>query len=190
MIQRSEIEEVIKRCKANDRAAQQLVYKSYYDRYYTLCMRYMADHDLACDVLNQMFYKVFTNIRQLRDPGLFEGWMKQVCINTCLNELKKRKNNLYQEISETPMHALPRSENEAMSNLGMEELLGMVKRLPLRMRMVFNMYVVDGYSHKEISQQLSISEGTSKFHLNQARIQLKRMIQDLSNVKIRGTSHG
>ena len=183
MIKKSEIDDIIKRCKEDDRRAQLLIYKSYYDRYYTLSLRYMEDHDLACDVVNQLFFKVFTQIDQLKDVKLFEGWMKKICINFCLNEIKKNKAFLFQDIETTVANDLPHSNNEGDSNIGMEELLDIVMRLPVQMRTVFNLYSVDGFTHQEIGKELGISIGTSKYHLHQAKGKLRRIIEEYSSIK-------
>jgi len=177
MIEKTQIEKIINQCIAEDRSAQKLVYESYYDRYFALCKRYLNNDDLAKETLNKMFYQVFTNIKKLKNPNLFEGWMKKICINTCLNAIRKNKKNKFTNIDDIPSNKLLEVENEGLSNLAMEEMLEMIMRLPSRMRSVFNLYVVDGFKHQEISEELNISVGTSKFHLHQARIRLQKMIQ-------------
>jgi len=89
MIDKIKMENIIEQCKARNRVAQKLIYESYYDRYFTLCKRYLSSDDLAKEAVNKMFYQVFTNIKKLRSSNLFEGWMKQICINTCLNVINK-----------------------------------------------------------------------------------------------------
>ncbi len=177
MIDKIKMENIIEQCKARNRIAQKLIYESYYDRYFTLCKRYLNRDDLAKEALNKMFYQVFTNIKNLKNSNLFEGWMKQICINTCLNVIKKNNKNRFVNIEEAPIGALPKIENKGVSNLVMEDMLQLVMQLPSRMRSVFNLYVIDGYKHQEISEQLNISVGTSKFHLHQARIKLQEMIE-------------
>ena len=177
MINKSEIETIVQQCIAEDRKAQKRVYESYYERYFALCKRYLGRHDIAADVLNKTFYQIFTNIKSLKNPYLFEGWMKQICINTCLNEIKKNKKNMIINIDDSAPSALPQIDNEGLENLEMEDLLAMVMELPWRMRSVFNLYVIDGYKHNEICEQLNISIGTSKFHLHQARIKLQEIIE-------------
>jgi len=182
MIRKSEIEKILKQCGAENRKAQKLVYEGYYERYFVLCKRYLRSDDLATDALNKMFYKVFTNIKKLQDPNMFEGWMKKICVNTCLNEIKKNKKHEHVDIEENVSEISQVVTNQAFSNLAMEELLELVTRLPWRMRSVFNLYVIDGYKHQEIAEQLEISIGTCKFHLHQARIQLQEMIMDRMEV--------
>ena len=177
MIDKIKIEDIIKQCIAKNRVAQKLIYENYYDRYFTLCKRYLNNDDLAKEALNKMFYQVFTNIKNLKNPNLFEGWMKQICINTCLNIIKKNNKNRLVNIEEAPVSRLPKIENEGVSNLEMEDLLQMVMQLPSRMRSVFNLHVIDGYKHQEISEQLDISIGTCKFHLHKAREKLQEMIE-------------
>ena len=177
MVDKIKMENMIEQCKAGNRTAQKLIYESYYDRYFTLCKRYLKSDDIAKEALNKMFYQVFTNIKKVKNFSLFEGWMKQICINTCLNIIKKNNKNKFVNIEEAPIGELPKIENEGVSNLVMEEMLQMVMQLPSRMRFVFNLYVIDGYKHQEISEELNISVGTSKFHLHQARIKLQEMIK-------------
>ena len=102
---------------------------------------------------------------------------ERICINTCLNALRKNKKNKFTDIDDIPPNKLLEVENEGLSNLAMEEMLEMIMRLPSRMRSVFNLYVIDGYKHQEISEELNISVGTSKFHLHQARMGLQKMIK-------------
>jgi RNA polymerase sigma-70 factor (ECF subfamily) len=176
MIKKAELGEILNQCKKNDRHAQKLVYDSYYCRYFTLCVRYLNCNELASESVNEMFLKAFSNLNKLNDLTLFEGWMKKICINECLNQIKKNKQHLFVDIEDSNHLFIDHDYNDAISNISMEELLLMVKQLPPQMRNVFNLYIIDGHKHNEISEMLSISTGTSKYHLHQARLQLQKAI--------------
>lgn len=176
MKRKVEIVDLLKQCKKGRRKAQQALYENYYGRYYSLCNRYMRDEYTTQAVVNEGFFRVFTNLKSLKEDHLFEGWMKRIFINTCLEELKKSKKNLTDDLPDETTFSAPKLENEALANLAADELLELVKQLPNQMRTVFNLYVVDGFNHREISAQLCISEGTSKFHLSHARSALQKAV--------------
>ena len=177
MLKKTELVEIVERCKKNDRKAQKLIYESYYNRYFTLCLRYLNSHELASESVNELFYKVFTKINDLKDLSLFEGWMKKVCINICLNQIKKQKKHAHADIEDYSNHLfVDHVKNDALSTLSMKELLSMVQSLPPQMRNVFNLYIVDGYKHSDIADMLNISEGASKYHLHQAKLKLQKVI--------------
>lgn len=183
MIKKTEIEEIIVRCKDEDRKAQKLVYESYYARYFTLCLRYLGNSDLAAEAVNQLFLKVFTNIKTLKETKLFEGWMKRICINVCITEIRRNKDNLFESITDDSHFEGLTENNQAISNLTTEELLILITKLPTQMRNVFNMYVIDGFKHDEIAKILNISTGTSKYHLHQAKAKLKEKVEMNMEVK-------
>jgi RNA polymerase sigma-70 factor (ECF subfamily) len=176
MIKKAELIIILGQCKKNDRKAQKVIYDSYYNRYFTLCLRYLNSNDLASASVNELFFKAFTKLNELNDLSLFEGWMKQICINLCLNQIKKNKQHSFVEIDHSNHLFIDQVENNALSDISIEELLSMVKKLPLQMRNVFNLYIIDGFKHNDIAEMLDISEGTSKYHLHQARLKLQKAI--------------
>jgi RNA polymerase sigma factor (sigma-70 family) len=180
-------QEIIAGCRQKDRAIQEHLYKTYYSVFLKVCARYAKDMQDAEQLLNDGFLKVFTQIDNFKNTGSFEGWIRRIVINTCLDYL--RSSSLKEEMV---MHvkAIPAEEsNLAVSNEGIEriefkDMVKMIQSLPAMTRTVFNLSVFDGFNHKEISTQLSISEGTSHWHLHQARnlLQKKIMKSEQNNV--------
>lgn len=158
-----------------DRKAQQLLYQSYYKAMMTLCVRYTKNDADAIEVLNTAFYKIFKNIGSYKESeGAFYSWIRAIVINSCLDFIKARQaKNKYYELDETVEVHIPA---EAISRLKATELLKLIRKLPASTQGVFNLYVMEGYNHREIAQMLGISEGTSKWHLSEARKMLKKMI--------------
>ena len=192
MIQKNELRNVLNLCKKNDRRAQKLIYDSYYNRYFTLCMRYLNNDELAAGTVNEMFFNVFTKLDKLKDFSLFEGWMKRICINVCLNQIKKNKKHVFVDIESSSHLVVNHTLNNALDNLSVEEIFNKVKQLPSQMRCVFNLYIIEGFKHNEIAEMLDISVGTSKYHLHQAKARLKEAISgsDDFNKKQKLNSYG
>lgn len=152
------------------------MYKNYYRAMVSLCMRYTKNEEDAVEVLNNSFLKVFVNIQRY-DPGVASlyTWIRTIVINTCLDFIKQRsKHQQYNELEEAAEVYI---DAEAINKIEVSALLQLVRQLPPATQAVFNLYVVDGYNHKEISQLLNISEGTSKWHLSEARKSLQQMIK-------------
>lgn len=173
-------QEIITGCVENVSVFQELLYKQYYSLFLKICARYAINMEDAEQLLNDGFLKIFKNISTYKNAGSFEGWMKRIVVNNCLDYLKSKdlKNSL--KISHAaPMHEeLQVSVNaEGVRSLEFKELVSLVQSLPPTSKTVFNMYVFDGFSHKEISKMLTISEGTSSWHLHHARNLLQTMIK-------------
>lgn len=172
-------QEIIAGCRQKDRAIQEHLYRTYYSMFLKVCARYAKDMQDAEQLLNDGFLKVFTQIDKFNNTGSFEGWMRRIVINTCLDYL--RSTALKEEMV---MHvrAVPAEEtNLAVTNEGMEriefkDMVKLIQSLPTMTRTVFNLSVFEGYNHKEIAGQLDISEGTSHWHLHQARALLQKKI--------------
>lgn len=169
-----ELLELIQKCQKNNSKAQAVLYKLYAGKLYAVCFKYSTNQVEAEDNLHDGFITIFNKINQFKHKGSFEGWMKRIMINTALE--KYRKDKVFPLINEEI-----KEEEEVEiedENLDLDQLLKSIQQLPNRYRLVFNLYVLDGYSHKEISQLLEISEGTSKSNLSRARVLLKK---ELSN---------
>ncbi|MEM9832530.1 MAG: sigma-70 family RNA polymerase sigma factor, partial [Bacteroidota bacterium] len=142
---------------------------------FSVSLRYVKDHDSAQDVLLNSFMKVFSNIKQFKGDGSFEGWMRRIVVNEALMFLRKHKNmSVEVDIGEAQDKAAT-----TYDHLEAEELLGLVQQLPVGYRTVFNMYAIEGYAHAEIAEKLSISEGTSKSQLSRAKQLLRQMLDRL-----------
>jgi RNA polymerase sigma factor (sigma-70 family) len=173
--------DLVARCRASDRKAQEHIFRSYYSDYLKICLRYANDQPEAEAMLSDAFFKIFTKIDSYTGAGHFEGWMRRIVVNTCLTYYRNYNSSNspapLPESDATPTngHSL-QTMNEALSNLGLQELTKLIQKLPPVSRTVFNLYVFDGFSHKEISSQLGISEGTSHWHLSNARKWLRSKI--------------
>jgi len=178
-IYRAKESELIEGCKKHDSHAQEALFKQFSGKMYALCCRYVKSKMEAEDVLVMAFSKIFERIDQYKGEGSFEGWIRKVIVNESLSYLRKNK-NMYLE---TDIEAADREPDYAQleSQLEAEDLLKMIDSLPTGYRIVFNMYAIDGYSHKEIATHLSISENTSKSQLSRARALLQRNCLELEN---------
>lgn len=171
--------DLIYRCKQHERKAQEELYKLYSPKLFGICLKYSGSRQQAEDNLQDGFVTIFEKIDQFQDKGSFEGWMKRILINTSLQ--KHRQQKVYGITNEED---LQEDEIEVETdNISVDFLLQCVQELPDRYRQVFNLYVLDGYSHKEISDLLSITEGTSKSNLARARTSLKEKIELVQNSK-------
>ncbi len=185
-IYRAQEYELIERCKRHDRHAQEQLFQQFSGKMYSLCCRYVRDKMEAEDVLITAFTKIFERMDQYKGEGSFEGWIRKVIVNESLSYLRKNK-NMYLE---TEIEAADREVNyEQMENkLEAEDLLRMISELPAGYRIVFNMYAIDGYSHREIAGQLGINENTSKSQLSRARALLQRNLLEIEKELKKGLS--
>ncbi len=142
-----------------------------------VCLRYAKDRTEAEDNLQDGFVKVFANIKDFRHEGSFEGWMRRVMVNVSLG--KYRKQNLMHPVEDIGKYEPVQLSDDVFAKLGADELLGLIQQLPPRYRMVFNLYVLDGLNHQQISEAMNISVGTSKSNLARARDILKRKVLEL-----------
>lgn len=143
---------------------------------YSVCLRFSRSRHEAEEILQEGFIKVFVSLHKYRDEGSFEGWVRKIMINTALQRYRSRS-ALHAVVSlELTQHHPSSDKEEILANLSAKELLRMVQELPPVYRMVFNLYVFEGYQHKEIASLLNISEGTSKSNLHDARRWLKEKI--------------
>jgi RNA polymerase sigma factor (sigma-70 family) len=171
-----DIQTIIRGCLKNDRRSQEELYKRYFPAMMALCLRYVRNSGDGVEVLNDAFLKVFRQLgRYDAAKGALYTWMRKILINTALDSLRKQKMIRYHEMP-TATAEEPGIENEAISKLNSDELLGVIRQLPVTSCLVFNLYSIDGFSHREIAGMLGISEGTSRWHLSDARRQLKQII--------------
>lgn len=175
--------ELLEACIQNKRKAQFELYKLCYSTMMSVCFRYEKNKEDAEFLLNKAFYKILKNLESYQDKVPFNAWIRRITINTAIDEYRKAQRSRLTYVEE-PMHIAPMSNvdfNEADQNYDAEELLELVRQLPPISQKVFNLYVIDGYNHKEIAEQLSMSEGTSKWHLSSARKKLKELLIKLRN---------
>lgn len=170
------IDEIIAACRAGDRIGQKALYDQYASRMMGICMRYCKQREDAEDVLCNGMYRIMTKIGQYTGQGNFEGWMKRVMINECLMHLRKKKIR-FEDVDEQRHIASAESSIEDL--LMYEDVLRLLDYLPPGYRTVFTLYVIDGYKHKEIAEELGISINTSKSQL----ILAKKRLQDIVKKK-------
>ena len=169
-------EEIIRGCISGDAKAQKQLFEKYNRRMMGLCMRYAAHREEAEDMLQEGWIKVFRNLHSFRFEGSAEGWIKRVIVNACLEMLRKNKKMLNQVDIEA-VEEIKFSEFSFSDTLSANDLLKMIHKLPAGYRTVFNMFAVEGYSHKEIGAMLGISESTSKSQYSRARAHLQKMLE-------------
>ncbi|MDH5475582.1 MAG: RNA polymerase sigma factor [Cyclobacteriaceae bacterium] len=166
---------LVEQCKKGDRKAQQEIYSLFCKSMYVVCQRYSKSQLEAEDILQEAFIKIFNNIKQYRGDSTIGAWIKRIVINTALNS---QRSKLYM-FPMTDVEALE-NENEgdfSLSKFHFKELLAMIQSLPEGCRIIFNLFAIEGYSHKEIAARLEISEGTSKSQYSRAKGLLRNMIE-------------
>ncbi len=169
--------EKIKLCVEGNRMAQKELYEAYKVNLYVLCQRYFNDLEDAKDALQEAFVKVFRDLHQYDEQkGHVSSWIKKVFINTCLEKLRKKKID-FQQLGE--YDHIHHYEPGVLSDLNMKDLTKMVQLLPVGYRTVFNLYVIEGFNHQEIADQLNISESTSKTQLMKAKNMLRNKLEEV-----------
>lgn len=177
--------ELIAGCIKQDRTCQEALYKRFYGKMMGVCLRYAKNRDEASDMLQEGFIKVFTSIRNFASKGSFEGWVRRIIVNTAVDHLRRNKHEymivstVYAREGDVPDPAEEVEDENLMNNLSEEEILNAISQLSPAYRAVFNLYVMEELPHKEIADQLGISEGTSKSNLAKARFQLKKNLFNL-----------
>ena len=174
--------ELIKKCLDKHRPSQKALFELFAGKMMALCSRYSRDKDEAEDFMQEGFIKVFTNLEKFNFEGSFEGWIRRIMVNTCLKNLKKK--HMTHEINGLENYHGVAYEQDVLSKLTVDELLGLVSMLPTGYRLVFNMYAIEGYSHKEIGDTLNIGESTSRSQLAKARKLLQKQIDQLQKIAV------
>lgn len=166
--------ELVRGCLAGDHKSQSELYRRYSPVMYAICMRYSGNPENARDMLQDAFIRVFDSLKNFRFEGSFEGWLKRVAVTTCLDFNKKIRNEPFAEEIENQVHLS--SGDDIHQQMGARDLINLLQGLPVGYRTVFNLYVIEGYGHAEISELLGISENTSKSQLFKARRILQQLI--------------
>lgn len=173
--------DLINKCLKGDRKAEYELYKQTYSYLMSICVRYTHQQDRAKEVLNIGYYKILKNLDKYHFDAPFKPWARKVMINTLINEYKKQKIHYGTMVYvEAYFDDETYSEmNEAITKSNAKEIYDFIAKLPPASQQVFNLYFIDGYKHREIAEMLNISEGTSKWHLNNAKELLKSMLLEL-----------
>ena len=155
---------------------QEMLYHRFSSKMYTVCLRYCKDAEDAQDLLQDGFVKIFRNLDRYRGEGSFEGWIRRIFVNTSIEHFRKSLRNF--SVSEVQEISIEDSSWNALDNLAEKDIIKMIQSLSPGYRQVFNMYVIEGYSHRDISDILGISEGTSKSQLARVKAILKKMVEE------------
>ena len=167
------LEQLIQKCKKNDTKAQSEIYKLFSSKLFAICLKYSRNHAEAQDILHDAFLVIFKKIAQFKSKGSFEGWLKRIVINTALQ--RYRKKGVLEIVNEELIEDVKvEIDND---DVNIDFLLKCIQELPDRYRLVFNLYVLDGYSHKEIAKMLNITTGTTKSNLARGRMILRNKIE-------------
>lgn len=182
--QKFTLDELIKKCRAGERKAQELLYKQFASKMLGVCLRYATDKMEAEDMLQNGFIKVFTKINDYRGDGAFEGWMRLIMVHSAIEYYRKHHKMVQLvDLEEASNEIL--TEPLAISRLAATDLMALIQQLAPGHRIVFNLYAIEGYSHKEIAAITGITEGASKSQLSRARSVLKQKI-----IKLGGKQYG
>ncbi len=164
-------------CRKGNKSAQKVLYKAYAQKMFVHCYRYVKHKEDAEEILSEGFIKIFSNLSKIeyRDGKSFEGWVKRIMINECLMFLRKQKKVFYN----TDDVLWAETSQTIDDELAAKDIYNLILSLPIGYRTVFNLYAIEGFSHKEIAQQLNISESTSRSQLTKARAILKKALRKI-----------
>lgn len=169
--------DLIKGCLEGNRRMQKQLYDQFSSKMYAVCLRYMGNSDDAQDVLQEGFIKVYKNLERFRGDGSFEGWVRRIFVNTAIEQIRKKKIDV--SITEKEEETIEFKTISAVDKINEKDLLKIVQELSPGYRTVFNLYIVEGFGHKEIGEMMGISEGTSKSQLARARMILQEKLKNI-----------
>lgn len=168
---------IIKACIEGNRSGQEELYRLVAPKMYGVCLQYAGNADDAKDIMQDGFIKVFSKIDQYTGKGSFEGWIRRILVNTALEKIRSRVN--LQSIDEYDNANVEMFDQYVLESMTAEEISQLIQNLSPKYRLVFNLYALEGFSHKDISEKLGISEGTSKSNLSRARSILQQKVVEL-----------
>ena len=183
------LKEIVSGCLKEDRRSQEALFKMFYGKMLAVCSRYISDQDTAQEVLQEGFIKVFDKLEVFDFKGSFEGWVRRIIVNTAIDSIRKSKRAPILKDKDTDFKmdstdALEEGEELKLTELKASIAMKAVNKLSPGYRTVFNLFVIEDYSHKEIAEILGISEGTSKSNLSKAKFNLKRILtEEFSNLE-------
>lgn len=179
-----DIKGIIEGCVRGEKRAQDTLYKKYAALLYGICLRYAKNKMEAEDVLQDVFVKVYNNIHTYHNDGSFEGWLRRIAVNTSITQYRKNLKHAFQE----DVEEIVRSKNDPLEyedlEFTAEELMTCIEKLPSGYKTVFNLYVIEGFMHKEIADMLDIDVNTSKSQLSRAKTYLQRELAEISKIKM------
>lgn len=166
---------LIEGCKANDRKSQEELYRTFFNKMLAMCRRYTQDEDQLISIINDGFIKVFLKIDTYKGSGSFEGWVRRLVFTSLSDFFRKENKYLKFMIFDTPDSVL---KSDSEESLYYQDIISLIERLPEKTKEVFHKYAIEGYTHKDIGEELNISEGTSKWHLSEARKKLQKLLKE------------
>jgi RNA polymerase sigma factor (sigma-70 family) len=167
--------DLISGCRESNRRMQEELYRRFSPRMYAVCLRYAGNAEEAEDILQEGFIKVFKKIDSFRGEGSFEGWVRRIFVNTAIEHFRRKR--YLMPVTEKEENTIEGKYTSVLDELGAKDIMALVQELSPGYRTVFNLYVVEGYTHKEIADILGISEGTSKSQLSRAKVILQEMVR-------------
>ncbi|MCU0421200.1 MAG: sigma-70 family RNA polymerase sigma factor [Bacteroidia bacterium] len=170
----SEEQNIIEGCLNGKRSSQKALYDRFAGKMLGVCMRYAKDRAEAEDMLQEGFIKVFHNIGKFKNDGSFEGWVRRIMVFTAINYFKHRIRKFQEDLDQEGADAS--YDDEIIDKISAKEIIALVQHLPEGYRMIFNLYAIEGYTHKEISDMLGISVGTSKSQYSRARMSMQQLL--------------
>lgn len=171
---KTDLDELLRACRKHNQLAQKELYQQFYGYAMSVTLRYTDGEDEAIEIANDAFLKVFMNLHRCDNAMAFKPWFRRILINTAINHVKKKQRFKLTQLMEADFD-LP-SPEDVLARIGFEDLMKMVRSLSLAYRTVFNLFVIDGYTHEEIASTLGISVGTSKSNLAKAREKLRQLL--------------
>lgn len=180
----TDLREIIDGCKKNKRKYQDALYQKYSPMLYGICLRYTRNQFDAEDVLQEGFVKIYKNIDTYSQDRSFEGWIRRIMINTAITHYRKNLKHAYHDDVDEAHDLSGKLGPDQSAEYSQSELMEAISRLPAGYKMVFNMYVVEGYKHKEIADALGIDINTSKSQLSRAKKYLQRELQEMSKINL------
>ena len=179
------IRTLLEGCLRAHRESQKLLYQHYYGYGMSISLRYASNRDEACEILNDAFMKIFTSLNKFDLAKPFKPWLRKVMVNTAINHYHKKQREIH---AEEMQNAKNESDTEKiLSGISYQEVIALLQKLPPAYRTVFNLYVIEGYTHEEIASMLNIATGTSKSNLFKAKEQLRIILSDFFEADYAGT---
>jgi RNA polymerase sigma-70 factor (ECF subfamily) len=181
-VEQDQLKQLIQRCVKQERAAQKELFELFYGKMLGVCMRYTKDNDRAQEVVQEGFIKVFDKLGEFDFSGSFEGWVRRIMMNSSIDAIRKRNRQPFVTDEEYVFHEHSAHQehdfDEDITSIKASHAMKAVQQLSPAYRTVFNLYVIENYSHKEIAELLNVSEGTSKSNLAKAKHNLRKMLKD------------
>ncbi len=173
--------ELVEGCIRNDRYSQELLYRQHFDTMIRMCMKYTEDREIAMEIVNNGFLRVFKKLHTFSFKGSLQGWIRKLVYHSLSEYFKKHSKYLQFIVLEDRDTSI---NEHALSKIYVEDLLKLIDELPPATKEVFRLFAIEGFTHNEIAARVSISEGTSKWHLSAARKRLKQLIQQTNEYRL------